>query len=167
MAEYPIVGMAHHDLEQERQIIPLERAWNELRSTFETVVPVDEPELAAILAEAIRSCSDEVEPGEHYEAKPNGRMVPVEYHSVNQSVECVLVGVCNKRAQGAVLGRQIEEVVKQAGTHTPVVVRSTDYPSDPKSVVARQLGQLITCGGRRVVVQDSDWRAMMAPGEFP
>ena len=85
--------------------------------------------------------------------------------SIN-AVECILVGVCNKRAQGGGLGRQIEEVVKRAGEHTPVIVRSTDFPNNPKAAVSRQLGQLITGGGRRVVVQDSDWRAMMALSSF-
>ena len=77
-----------------------------------------------------------------------------------------LVGVCNKAPQGGALGRQIDEVVKRAGEHTPVIVRSTDFPSNPKAAVSRQLGQLITGGGRRVVVQDSDWRAMMALSSF-
>ena len=75
-------------------------------------------------------------------------MVAVECHAVDHSVERILVGVCNKRAQGGGLGRQIDEVVKRAGEHTPVIVRSTDYPSNPKAAVSRQLGQLITSGGR-------------------
>ena len=130
------------------------------------VVPVDESELAAVLAEAIRSCSDEVETGEHFEAEASGRMVSVECHAVDHSVECILVGVCNKAPQGGGLGRQIDEVVKRAGEHTPVIVRSTDFPTSPKAAVSRQLGQLITGGGRRVVVQDSDWRTMMALSSF-
>jgi Helicase HerA, central domain len=61
---------------------------------------------------------------------------------------------------------QIDEVVKRAAEHTPVIVRSTDFPISPKAAVSRQLVQLIAGGGRCVVVQDSDWRAMMALGSF-
>ena len=79
-------------------------------------------------------------------------MVEVEC-SCCQSMPSVdsLVGVCNKAPQGGALGRQIDEVVKRAGEHTPVIVRSTDFPSNPKAAVSRQLGQLITAaaaGGR-------------------
>jgi energy-coupling factor transporter ATP-binding protein EcfA2 len=167
MADYPIEDVGPVDPRlREAEIIPLEQAWNEFRSTFSLVVPVDETELASILAEAIRSCSAEVETGEHFESDAAGRMAQVECHAVDQSVERILVGVCNKSPQGGWLGRQIEEVVKQAGENTPVIVRSTDYPSNPKAAVVQQLGQFIKDGGRKVVVQDSDWRAMMALSSF-
>ena len=88
-------------LSREQQIIPLEQAWNEFRSTFATVVPVDEAELATVLAEAIRSCSDEVETGEHFEAEADGRMVAGRM-SCRQSIgrARILVGVCNKAPAG-------------------------------------------------------------------
>ena len=49
MAEYPFEGdgLVEPKPSIERSI-PLEQAWNELRSTFPTVVPVDEAELATI-----------------------------------------------------------------------------------------------------------------------
>jgi len=166
MAAYPFESVGPVNPKPEPQIIPLEQAWNEFHSTFLPVVSVDEADLAAVLVEAIRSCSDEVETGRHFEAEAQGRMVAVECHAVDQLVGYILVGVCNKRAQGGGLGRQIDEVVKRAGEHTPVVVRSTDFPTNPKAVVSRQVGELITGGGRRVVVQDSDWRAMMTLSSF-
>ena len=166
MAEYPIEGSAIVDPVSVQPIIPLEQAWNEFRSTFIPLVPVDETELAAVLAEAIRSCSDEVETGEHFETEVEGRMAEVECHAINQSVACILVGVCNKSPQGGWLGRQIDEVIKRAGEHTPVIVRSTDFPSNPKAAVVQQLGHLIAGGGRKIVVQDSEWRVMMALSSF-
>ena len=93
-------------------------------------------------------------------------MVQVECHAVDQSVDRILVGVCNKNPQGGWLSRQIDEVVKRAGEHTPVIVRSTEFPSSPKAAVVQQLGQLIKDGGRKVVVQDSDWRTMIALSGF-
>ena len=57
---------------------------------------------------------------------------------------------------GGGLSRQIDEVSSRAGGHTPVIVRSTAFPSSPKAAVSQQLGKLIADGGRRVVVEDSD-----------
>ena len=166
MTEYPFDGDGLAVPRPVDAIIPLEQAWNEFRSTYAPVVPVDETELASVLAEAIRSCSAEMETGEHFDADAVRSMAQVECHAVDQSVERILVGVCNKNPQGGWLSRQIDEVVKRAGEHTPVIVRSTEFPSSPKAAVVQQLGQLITSGGRKVVVQDSDWRSMMALSSF-
>ena len=78
----------------------------------------------------------------------------------------IVLGICNKGAQGGGLGRQIDEVAQRAGGRTPVIVRSTAFPSSPKAAVSQQLGKLIAGGGRRVVVEDSDWRTMMALEPF-
>jgi energy-coupling factor transporter ATP-binding protein EcfA2 len=162
MAEDPFHDGGLVDLRLEASIIPLEQAWNEFRSTFTATVPVDEVELAAVLAESIQFCSDEIDVGERFNAEAAGRMVSVEKQGVDLSIERILAGICNKAAQGGGLSRQIDEVVQQAGDHTTVIVRSTDFPKSPKAAVSRQLGQLITRGGRRVVVEDSDWRSLMA-----
>ena len=59
------------------------------------------------------------------------------------------------------------EVVEAGGrAHRRVLVRSTEFPSNPKTAIAKQIGKLITRGGRRVVVEDSDWRAMLALPPF-
>ena len=85
---------------------------------------------------------------------------------VDHSVMRSLVGVCNKAPQGGALGRQIADVVERAGEQTAVIVRSTDFPSNPKAAVSRQIGELITRGGRRVVVQDSDMAHDDGAGKF-
>jgi chloramphenicol 3-O-phosphotransferase len=147
-------------------IIPLEQAWNEFRSTFVASVSVDDQELAAILTEAIRSCAEEVLGVATFEAETDGRLVSVKRCDIDQYVERMLVGVCNKAAPGGGLSRQIDEVVKRAGADTPVIVRSTEFPRSPQAAVVQQLGRLVADGGRRVVIEDSDWRAMMALSSF-
>ena len=62
--------------ELEARIVALEQAWNEFHSTFAVIVPVDETELAVLLAAAIRSCSEELTTGQSFTAeadKTNGR----------------------------------------------------------------------------------------------
>ncbi len=151
----------------EPKVIAIEQAWNDIRSTSPIVVPTDEGELAAILAKAIGACAAELDSGDRFEATADvGRFVSVERHAGDQAVERMLVGICNKGAQGGGLGRQIDEVVQRAGAQTPVIVRSTTFPGAPKSAVSQQLGKLIARGGRRVVIEDSDWRTMLAMARF-
>ncbi len=101
-----------------------------------------------------------------FEADADGRFIQVECHAADESVDRILVGVCNKRAQGGGLSRQVEELMKRAGEHTAVVVRSTAYPGSPKAAISQLIARLITGGGRRVVVEDSDWRTMLAFAAF-
>jgi hypothetical protein len=152
--------------EREQRIITIEQAWNEHRSMSEQVVPTDEAELAEVLAEAIVSCSSELTTGDHFEAEADGRFVEIKRHQAGSAIERIQAGICNKGPQAGALGKQIDEVAKRAGKHTPVIVRSTAFPVNPKAVVSQQLGKLIAGGGRRVVVEDSDWRTMMALAPF-
>ena len=140
----------------------LEQAWNDFRTAFAGDVPAADEELAALLVGAIRACSDELETGDRFEADADGRMIEVERQAGDNAVTRILAGVCNANAQGGRLGRQVAEVVERAGEHTAVLVRSTEFPSNPKTAIAKQIGTLITGGGRRAVVGDSDWRVMLA-----
>ena len=97
-----------------------------------------------------------------FEAEADGRFIPVECHAADDSVERHPGRRLQQGAAGGRLGKQIEELMQRAGEHTPVVVRSTAYPTNPKAAVTQLIGKLITRGGRRVVVEDSDWRTMLA-----
>ncbi len=77
-----------------------------------------------------------------------------------------MVGVCNGTAKGGYLSRLITELATRAGENRPVIVRSTAFPASSNAAVSKQIGELITRGGRRVVVEDSDWRTMAAFRQF-
>src|SRR5208283_490451 len=144
----------------------IEQAWNEHRATVSLVVPTEETELARVLCSAVGGCTGELETGHEISAETNGRFVPVEIHDRDNGVERILIGVCNKAAQGGWLGKQIEELKKRAGELTLVVARSTAYPITSKAAVTKLLDELVASGGRKVVVEDSDWRAMLAFESF-
>jgi energy-coupling factor transporter ATP-binding protein EcfA2 len=166
---YPFDRRPDHDegsRNLERRVLEIEQAWNQHRSTAAIVVPSDEAELASILASAVAASSAELESGDRFEAQVDGRFVAVERHGADDAVERMLLGTCNKATQAGALSKQIEEVSQRAGGRTPVIVRSTAFPSSPKAAVSQQLGKLIAGGGRRVVVEDSDWRTMMALESF-
>jgi len=150
--------------------IRLEQLWNDFRSAASTPIPTDDVGLARLLARAIEACSDEVGNGRHFSAEVDGTMIAVQSQAGDLSVDRLLVGVCNRSAKGGGLAKQVEEVEKRTGdatpSVTPVIVRSTEFPTSPTAAVSKQIGNLITRGGRRVVVEDSDWRAIQAMGAF-
>ncbi len=170
MVDYPCNGEAEPAAatarELERKVVAIEQSWNEARTTGTIVVPSDESELAAILAEALVACSAEFSAGSgsgpgtgRITATADGRFVSVEPNRL-------FVGVCNKAPQGGGLSRQIDEVIQNAGGRIPVVVRSTAFPATRTAAVVQQLAKMVSHGGRRVVVEDSEWRAMMALATF-
>jgi hypothetical protein len=146
----------------ERRLNQIEQAWNDFRSGFTTEVPADEPELAAILADAIKACTGEAEREMVYDAGADGRFVEVERQAQDQRVDRFLLGVCNKDARGGGLRRQVEELMHRAGELTAVIARSTQYPSTAKAAVSLLIDSLVERGGRKVVVEDTDWRTMLA-----
>jgi hypothetical protein len=130
-------------------------------------VPDEEEELASLLAWAIRTCSAELPTGYHFgAADPDSRMIEVEAHKPENVVDRLLVAICNKSAKGGGLGKQLGEVEKRAGETPVVLVRTTDFPRTQTSQVVKQIAQLLKRDGRRVVVEDSEWRQMLAFRSF-
>jgi hypothetical protein len=150
----------------EQAIATIEQAWNDHRSSEPPIVPSEENELVSILARAVRDCALELLPGHSFQAKVDGRFIQVELQTPEHKSERLLIGMCNKAPRGGWLGRQVEELLRRATEQRAVAVRSTAYPSDPKTAVARLLRDLEEGGGRCVVVEDSDWRTMMLLAKF-
>jgi hypothetical protein len=145
-----------------------EQKWNDFHKSYATPVLSDEPRLADLLAFTIDRTSAEMPNGIHFGVEPAGRFVQVEVNGPGNVVDKLFVAVCDKSTRGGGLGKQVEEVVKQSGEIPAVLVRSTDYPKDPKAVVSREIAKLVAPHGkgRRLVVANSDWRAMAAFREF-
>lgn len=147
---------------------PLQQSWNDFHSSFASPVLDNESDLAKLLALTIESASVEMGNGVHFGSDPDGRLIPVEVHGANNTVDKLLVAICNRSAQGNGLKAQIEEVAKVAGELPAVFVRSSPYPTSPTTVVMKRLAELIAPKGkgRRVEVQGGDWRIMAAFRDF-
>src|SRR5262249_28936703 len=77
MADYPFDRPPSRPTPPGTKVTTIEQAWNEQRTMSTFVVPVDEADLAEILAEAVLSCSGELTGGDLYEAAAAGRFVPI------------------------------------------------------------------------------------------
>jgi hypothetical protein len=93
-------------------------------------------------------------------------MIEVETHRPGNAVDKVLVAVCNKAAKGGGLAKQVAEVERRAGEIPVALVRTTDFPHSPGAQVVKQIAKLLKSEGRRVVVEDSEWRRMLALQAF-
>ena len=142
----------------------IEQKWNDFQTDFSLAIPINETELAAILEWAIKACCEEIgNPDIVKSTTVKGRMIFAETFS-----DLILFAICNKSARGGSLKMQVDDVKNQAKSdgRIPFIVRSTDFPLNPKTQIAQQLGDFITQGGRRVVVQDSDWRIILSMQKF-
>jgi GTPase SAR1 family protein len=148
--------------------IALDQLWNDFLKSAASPTLDLESEIAQLLAWSIQALSAEMPDGFHFGAEPDDRFVPVELHGPNNTVEKLLVAVCEKRAQGGGLGKQIGELAKRAGDIPAVILRSSPFPKTASSAVAKQIANLITPigKGRRVEVQSADYRAMVAFRKF-
>lgn len=144
-----------------------EQKWNDFSAAFKMPF-FDEDRQAELLAFAIATASAEMPDGMFFGANVSAHLISVDVHLGGEAVDPLYVAVCEKSTRGGGLGNQIERVAKKAGEIPTVVVRSTEFPTDLKQKAGMELAKLVKPKGRgrKVVVSNSDWRAMAAFREF-
>jgi energy-coupling factor transporter ATP-binding protein EcfA2 len=145
--------------------LDLESAWNDFLNQPGRELPEDEAKLAELLAWGIDHCNAELQDLQ-FVPTLDGTMMRVERQKAGALEETFVVAICQKSPQGGWLGRQISEVERWAAGLPVVLVRSYAFPKNPRTQVASQIGKLIGTTGRRVEVEDSDWRALLALRAF-
>ncbi|HTI51172.1 MAG TPA: helicase HerA-like domain-containing protein, partial [Planctomycetaceae bacterium] len=140
----------------------LAQSWNDFHAGFSGEVPESDEDQAQVLAEAIAVCGADLPVRPEIAVQRDGRKLRVTLGRAASPSAELLVAICNHAPRGGHLARQLEELQNDAGVLTPVIVRSTDFPSGPATKIAMLLGEFLTRGGRRTVVEDSHWRQMLA-----
>jgi hypothetical protein len=148
------------------QIIHLTQLWNDSLAEHRQPPPDDDDRLGTLLGWAIQHVSREVDTGHRVLSSDEDGKCSVKVQGDAGILETLKIGVCNKSPLGGALSRQVDEIQTWAGDDVPVLVRSTDFPDNPKTKIAQQIAAVVAVGGRRVVVEDSDWRAMRAMQTF-
>ncbi|MEO2088217.1 MAG: ATP-binding protein, partial [Gemmataceae bacterium] len=144
-----------------------EQRWNDFSAAFKMPF-FDEDRLAELLAVSVQQVSHEMPDGVYFGAKADGHRIEVDIHPGGDAVDPLYVAVCDKSTRGGGLGNQIARVAKDVGDTPTVIVRSTEFPTDLKQKACTELAKLVKPKGRgrKVVVSNSDWRAMAAFREF-
>ncbi len=137
------------------------RAWDDFRSDHDAEIPDDEAELAALLATSLVEAAQET---------PRLAGIEVRQESCHVLLDTaggrLRVGICEKQAQGGGLQKQLNQLWNKAGSRTAVLIRSTPFPSNPKTKIAQTIGEFVAGGHRRGVCPASEWKAMLAMRAF-
>ena len=152
----------------------MEGRWNDFRSARTEPPPEREADLAALLAWAVEAVNAELPArpdGDRYAARANYTFVEIDTPAIPDLPTRWQAGLCNAGTPGGKLRRQLDELKAAAAGaqpgRLPVMVRASEFPGkSPKSEIAQQFAAMIKAGGRRVVIEDADWRAMDALRDF-
>ncbi|NMO18833.1 AAA family ATPase [Pyxidicoccus fallax] len=144
--------------------VDLDQMWTDFKATYRPKLPDDASDIAMLLAWAIEVGSDELGGAPRFTVKPRDEeAIDV---SVQPDGSKLLVALCEMDSRGGGLGRQMAKALKAAGGKTPVLVRTSEFPSRAGTVVADQIGLLTRKGGRRVVVGDGELRELVTLRAF-
>jgi len=149
----------------------LEQEWNDYLAREQEEPPEHDAEFAQLFAWAIQACADELESGHRFDVHVSGEVIEVLVHVPILGGgyflgEEILVAICNRAPQGNGLRTQFDAAVRRAEHRIPALVRCGEFPSNPKTQVARALADILSKGGRKAVVEDSDWRKVAAFKRF-
>lgn len=163
-----VAAVGARDTQAEQQVIRWEQRWNDFCAAWSGSQPTSPDSLAQLLARAAEAVGPELESGHRFDAKQKGTVLTVKTLGLQgESLEERVIGICNGKSQGGALGREVASLRELVGKKQRLVlVRSTEYPAAPKTKIAQLLGEVIAAGGVRVVVSESDWRAIEAMGAF-
>jgi len=139
----------------------LSQDWNDYLTSWSKSPPLADGELSEILGKAILACGNELKLDNVFQIKPEGN-----YVSVNGCGEPLLIAICNTTPRGGHLAAEINKALACASSRKFAIVRTTQFPTNPNTQIANLIGDLIAKGARRALIEDSEWRAMMAFTEF-
>ncbi len=142
----------------------LPQHWNDyLTKPIET--PTEDVAILSLLNWAIKQCSKELSAHLDFATKLQNTQLEVDISASEQLHKQLHLKVCNKAA-GKALMKQVSELEKSVKYRVPVAIRSSDFPSNPKTLTAKLIGEFLSRGGKRVIVSDADLRAMKALQSF-
>lgn len=135
----------------------LDRAWNDALAAGGGI-PDDDAGVLALVADAIRGAADEL--GVELAVRSErSRQLVVEGATITRRV----LEICNSGAQGGHLGNQLDKLRALIPTGVvPIALRNSDFQFKAKSKISKQVGEFLQAGGRAVVLEERQLRAVHA-----
>jgi hypothetical protein len=166
LVPFPAAEVESAILDVDSEITELAQQWNDHRSSAVLSIPDGDAELQGILQRALENATAELEDATLQVSEiPEGLLVVGKSDGIAR--EPLFVALCNQAPQGGRLSRRLALLQKSAGGRRMFLMRSTEFPSNPKTRIAQDLAKLVLAQGAcRVVVSDSEWRTMLAMESF-
>ncbi len=154
--------------------VNIEGRWNDFRNSLKSAPPEAEPELAALLAWAVNEVNAELGlpvGSDRFQARAEHTFVEIDAPEIPETPRRWLAALCNAAATRGKLSGQVAGLTAAAAgarpARVPLALRATEFPGKtPKAQIFQQVAAMIKGGGRRVVIEDAEWRAMHALREF-
>ncbi|SFU43744.1 protein of unknown function DUF87 [Nitrosomonas eutropha] len=153
--------------ESDKKIIqPLEQLWND-HLAHPHAIPENEDEMLQLLGRGIEHCAVELNHSLKCNIVQRDNFLDIDIQNSAENIAiCSTIGLCQKPSQGGALARQINKLQTAAGRRTAISIRSIEFPANPKTQIAIQLGKFVADGGKKVLIPDADWRTMVAMESF-
>jgi energy-coupling factor transporter ATP-binding protein EcfA2 len=144
----------------------LEQLWND-HLVDQHVVPDNEDEMLQLFKQGVEHCTIELNHAFACNIEQRDNFLDIDIQAATgNSVRNLTIGLCQKSPLGRALAKQIDELKVAAGKRTAIVIRSIEFPANPKTKIAIQLGEFVAEGGKKVLVPDADWRTIIAMKSF-
>ena len=135
----------------------IDRAWNDALAAGGGI-PDDDAGVLALVADAMRGAAEELGVELAVRSERPKQLV-VEGRSIARRV----LEICNGGAQGGHLGNQLDNLRALISTGVvPVALRNSDFQFKPKSKISKQVGEFLQAGGRAIVLEERQLRAVHA-----
>lgn len=137
--------------------------WSELRLGAKVDVPDEDEGLLELLAGAAEQAAREL--GLTLAAQRHGKEVlRVAFSRGDRPVARAALAIVSRSPHGGRFAKQLAALRNGAGDFPPVAVRATEFPTGAGS--ASELSKLLQSGGRKQLVADPSWRALLALREL-
>jgi len=155
-------------VDESRHTTELLQLWNDF-TNGDFPLPEEEEDVTAVVRDAISSCGAELGLPDAFDVKATAKQTwfEVVHRRTVEPVANLLVALCDRSARGGGLRNQLEEVERASEAHTPVAVRSTEFPTGAQAQANQVMARLVARRrGRRSVIPNTDLRHMVALSNF-
>lgn len=147
-------------------VFDLAQRWNDCLAQV-VEIPEDNDARLDLIAWSIHRIGDELPEGYGFKARRVHAYLDIDLlDTAGRVIDPMRAALIELAPQGGHLANRIEQLQESTSDRRPIVLRSTEFPKNPRTKVAQVIGVLVATGGRRVVVADSDWRALVAMQGF-